>query len=608
MEVTKGLAVDSLGEWKRSHGCGELRISHLDQEVTLMGWVNQRRDLGGLIFIDLRDRTGLVQIVLDPKLEATSHEKAKDLHNEYVIAVRGRVARREKGQENPRLATGDIEVKAYEIRILNTCKALPFPVDLPKSGHALDASEILRLQYRYLEMRRPQVLERLIFRHRVAQITRNYFNKIGFLEIETPFLTKSTPEGARDYIVPSRLQKGKFYALPQSPQLFKQILMVGGIERYYQIVRCFRDEDLRADRQPEFTQIDVEMSFVTESDVMMVFEGLMVELFRDALGIQISVPFRRLRYKEALESYGTDKPDLRFPLKILDVTESLALTDFRIIRDGLQRGEKVKGICIKGKADLFSRKRLDELESRVKALGGKGLFWIKVQREGIQSPIAKFMNERVQKGLIKSFAADIGDTILMLMGEGLSASKILGTLRLELAKDLGLINTNSFEFLWVVEFPLLEYDEEEKRLVAVHHPFTAPMEEDLEYLNTEPERVRARSYDLVLNGTEIGGGSIRIHTKDMQKRVFEALKISEEEAKAKFGFLLEALSLGAPPHGGMAIGFDRLVAMMLGLGSIRDVIAFPKTTSGSCPLTEAPSSVTEEQLAELGLCLKGMGS
>jgi len=588
-------------KWKRTHNCGELRIQDEGQTVILMGWVHQIRDLGQLIFIELRDRYGKIQLVVDPSEGHFAKEVyniAKELKNEYVIATKGVVSKRAPGQINPKLPTGEIEIKVSEIQIFNTCELTPFQIE-----GSVDGSETLRMKYRYLELRRHNVMNRLIFRHQVTTKTREYLNKLGFIEVETPFLTKSTPEGARDYLVPCRLQTGKFYALPQSPQLFKQILMVGGLDRYYQIVRCFRDEDLRADRQPEFTQIDLEMSFVDENDIIGVVEGLVRTLFKDLLMLEFPNPFPRLTYGEAMNSYGTDKPDLRFGMKIEDISDFFKETQFKLIRDGLEKGNSIRAIWVPTEAEVFSRKVLEDLEKFLKDQGAGGLLWAKLKGEEWQSPMGKYMEAFVKKQISERFGKGAQGLLFMVMDEALRASKYLGLLRLELAKRLGLIKEGEFRFVWVVEFPLLEYDEAENRWVAMHHPFTAPKEEDVEILETSPQKVRARSFDLVLNGVEVGGGSIRIHTKALQERVFKAIGIGEAEAVERFGFLLDALKYGAPPHGGLAIGLDRLVAMMLGLSSIRDVIAFPKTTSGSCPLTDAPSVVSQEQLRELGIGL-----
>ena len=563
-----------------------------------MGWVNSRRDLGSLIFIDLRDREGVTQIVFDPKVEKAVHERAHVLRNEWVIAVKGTVARRLSGQENPNLPTGDIEVKVTELKILNRTETPPFQVD-----GAVDGSESLRLKYRYLELRRAEVFNNLRLRHSIASCIRKYLNLKGFIEVETPFLTKSTPEGARDYLVPSRVNKGFFYALPQSPQLFKQLLMIAGFDRYYQIVRCFRDEDLRADRQPEFTQVDLEMAFVDEDQVMGIFEEMMSVTFQEILGYKIDLPIKRFEYSEAMERFGTDRPDTRFGMEINEITDIAGRTDFRVFKSVIEDGGVVKAILIKGGAPVFSRKALDGLGEMAAVSGAKGLAWIKLTDKGWQSSLSKFFSENDKNALNVKLNAEPEDLILIVASKGEIANEALGRLRVDVARKMDLIDTGRFDFVWITRFPLLEYSEETGRLEAVHHPFTAPVEDDLARLEDHPEKARARSYDLVLNGVEVGGGSVRIHDLSLQQKMFGILGIPPEEAQLKFGFLLEALKYGAPPHGGMALGFDRLVAIMVGAGSIREVIAFPKTTSAACPLTDAPSRVDNEQLKQLSLQL-----
>lgn len=594
------MQIDSLGEWKRSHDCGSLRSKDAGQEAVLMGWVHSRRDLGNLIFIDLRDREGITQVVFDPTLHEESHARAHVLRNEWVIAVKGNVSRRLDGQENPGMPTGEIELRVTVLKILNHTEVPPFQVD-----GMVDASENLRLKYRYLELRRHPVFQHFKKRHLIAAAIREYLNRNGFLEVETPFLTKSTPEGARDYLVPSRINRGMFYALPQSPQLFKQLLMIGGFDKYYQIVRCFRDEDLRADRQPEFTQVDLEMSFTNEEGVMAVFEGMMKELFQKVQGISFPFPIPRYEYQEVMERFGTDRPDTRFGVELKDLTDIAKKSDFNVFRDVAEKGGAIKGMNLEKAAGEFSRKRLDELSRFVVKWGAKGLTWIKVTEDGWQSSLNKFFHEEEKEALNQRMDASPGDLLFIVADHRMTVNRALGMLRLEIAKRTGMIPGDTYGFLWVTRFPLLEYNETEGRLEAMHHPFTSPLEEDEHLLRDHPERVRARSYDLVLNGVEIGGGSVRIHNIDLQKEVFDILGISGEEANRKFGFLLEALKYGAPPHAGMAIGFDRLVAIMAGVDSIREVIAFPKTSSATCPLTDAPSRVDEEQLRELALQILG---
>ena len=597
MTETETSAIDLLGDWKRTADCGSLRVPDAGSEAVLMGWVNSRRDLGGLIFIDLRDRDGVTQVVFDPGRDALCHRKARVLRNEWVLAVRGIVTRRAEGRANPNMPTGDVEVHATAVRVLNETETPPFQVD-----GAVDASESLRLKYRYLELRRPGMFHALRLRHRTAASIRGFLDSTGFIEVETPMLTRSTPEGARDYLVPSRVSPGMFYALPQSPQLFKQLLMIAGVDRYYQIVRCFRDEDLRADRQPEFTQVDLEMAFVDEEDVMGVVESMMARLFRDVLDREIPLPLPRITYSQALERYGTDRPDTRFGMEISDITAQAERSDFRVFADPAAAGGAVKAVCVEGGAGRLTRKRLDQLASAAKEKGAGGLAWARITAEGSwQSPLDKFFPEPLKQEVNGKLGAGPGDAVLMVAGPAAVALRVLGDIRLSLAADLGLIPGEAFALTWVTHFPLLEYREEESRFAAVHHPFTAPLDEDMELLDSMPGRVRSRAYDIVMNGAEIGGGSIRIHTQATQRKVFEALGISSGEADAKFGFLLKALRHGAPPHGGIALGFDRLVAMLAGAPSIRDVIAFPKTTSASCLLTGAPSRVDLDQLKDLGL-------
>ena len=589
--------IDALKDWKRTNDCGSLRRDDIDREVILMGWVNRRRDLGKVTFIDLRDRSGLTQILFDQEFDKASHKKAGILRNEWVIAVKGVVTARLAGQENPDLPTGDIEVKAKELKILNETEVPPFQVD-----GKIDASENLRMKYRYLELRRPALFHNLATRHRIALQIRNFLSKAGFEEVETPFLTKSTPEGARDYLVPSRITKGSFYALPQSPQLFKQLMMVAGFDRYFQIVRCFRDEDLRADRQPEFTQVDLELSFVNEDGVMDVIEAMMVDLFSAILDYPISRPFPRIEYQKAMDLYGSDKPDTRFNTELMDLSDLLKSSGFKVFVDVLEGGGVVKAITVQGGVS-FSRKDLDDLNRVVIDSGAKGLFWAKLQPDGWQSPLAKFLAPDCRGAVEEKLGATEGDLILFVADMAHIANKALGLLRIEVGKRLDLAKNWTYSFLWVTKFPLLEYNSEEKRYTAVHHPFTSPLEEDIPLLAERPEAMRARSYDLVLNGEEIGGGSVRIHSLDLQNQIFRTLGLGEEEVREKFGFFLEALSYGAPPHAGIALGFDRLVAIMVGAESLRDVIAFPKTQRASCAVTDAPSKVDRDQLAELGLSL-----
>ncbi|AEE96132.1 aspartate--tRNA ligase [Mahella australiensis] len=583
-----------LGGLKRTHMCGQLRLSDVDTSAVVMGWVQRRRDLGGVIFIDLRDRTGIVQVVFNEIFDADAFDKAQALRNEYVIAVVGDVVRRSEDTVNPKINTGEIEIRARQLKVLGRSETPPFPVE-----DDINVSEILRLKYRYLDLRRPDMQRNLMLRHKVSKITRDFLSDEGFIEVETPMLTKSTPEGARDYLVPSRLHPGSFYALPQSPQLFKQLLMISGFDKYFQIARCFRDEDLRADRQPEFTQIDLEMSFVDVEDVIALNEQLIARIFKDAIGMDISLPLKRLTYKEAMERYGSDKPDTRFGLELKDISDIVRSSQFKVFADAVAHGGSVRGINVIDGADKFARRELDALVDFVKTFGAKGLAWITITADELKSPITKFLSQDEIDGILGRMDAKAGDLLLFVADKDEVVFDSLGQLRLELGKRLNLIDDSRYDLLWVTEFPLLEYSEEEKRYVAKHHPFTSPMDEDISLLNSEPWKARAKAYDMVLNGNEIGGGSIRIHSTELQQKMFEVLGFSKEDAWERFGFLLKAFEYGAPPHGGMAYGLDRLVMLLAGLDTIRDVIAFPKVQNASCPLTEAPTPVDEKQLREL---------
>jgi aspartyl-tRNA synthetase len=580
---------------KRSHHCGALTKQEAGTEVTLCGWVAKRRDHGGIIFIDLRDRSGIVQVVVSPEFAKENFHLAEDVRNEYVLQVSGNVRLRSVETINPHIATGEIEMVVTELEVLNTAKTPPFYIQ-----DGVDVDENVRLRYRYLDLRRPEMQKNLILRHKVTKLMRDYLDARDFLEIETPMLTKSTPEGARDYLVPSRVNPGKFYALPQSPQIFKQILMVAGMEKYFQIVRCFRDEDLRADRQPEFTQLDMEMSFVDEEDIMSLMEGLISYIFKGALDKDLQVPFQRMTWDEAMDQYGSDKPDLRFEMKLVNMCDAIKNSNFKVFKDIVDKGGLVKAINVKGYSTI-ARRELDNLVEFVGIYGAKGLAWIMVNEDGtIKSPIAKFFSEDELKAILTTGKAEPGDLLLFIADQKPAVvAQALGALRLEMAKRRGLIDEKQLAFTWVVKFPMFEYSEEEKRWVAVHHPFTAPCDDDVQYLCTDPGRVYAKAYDMVLNGTEIGGGSIRIHRREVQKEVFTAIGLSDEEAKEKFGFLMTAFEFGAPPHGGLAFGLDRLIMIMANRPSIRDVIAFPKTQSATDLMSQAPDDVEDKQLREL---------
>ncbi|MCY8754938.1 aspartate--tRNA ligase [Bacillus haynesii] len=584
----------------RTYYCGEITEKAIGESVVLKGWVQKRRDLGGLIFIDLRDRTGIVQVVFNPDVSKAALETAESIRSEYVLDITGKVVAREEATVNPNLKTGRIEIQAESVEVLSAAKTPPFAI----SDQAAEVSEDIRLKHRYLDLRRPEMFNSLKMRHNVTKAVRRFLDDNGFLDIETPVLTKSTPEGARDYLVPSRVHEGEFYALPQSPQIFKQLLMVSGFDRYYQIARCFRDEDLRADRQPEFTQIDIEMSFMSQEDIMKLSEEMMAHVMRETHDIEISLPLPRMSYEDAMNRYGSDKPDTRFGMLLTDVSEAVKDSDFKVFASAVTSGGAVKAINVKGAAANYSRKDIDALGEFAANYGAKGLAWLKTEADGLKGPIAKFFAGEKQEALVQALDAADGDLLLFVADKLEVANDALGALRLKLGKELNLIDESLFNFLWVVDWPLLEYDAEEGRYYAAHHPFTMPVREDLKLIETNPQDMKAQAYDLVLNGYELGGGSIRIFEKDVQEKMFGLLGFSEEEAKEQFGFLLEAFEYGAPPHGGIALGLDRLVMLLSGRTNLRDTIAFPKTASASCLMTEAPSEVDNAQLDELHLEIK----
>ncbi|MDK8639551.1 aspartate--tRNA ligase [Niallia taxi] len=583
----------------RTYYCGEVPEKAIGEKVSLKGWVQKRRDLGGLIFIDLRDRTGVVQIVFNPEINKEALEVAEKVRNEFVLDIKGTVVARQEGTINENLSTGKVEIVVDEISILNEAKTPPFTI-----SDKTDVAEEVRLKYRYLDFRRPVMFETLKMRHQVTKIMRDFLDSEGFLDIETPILTKSTPEGARDYLVPSRVHPNEFYALPQSPQLFKQLLMVGGIERYYQIARCFRDEDLRADRQPEFTQLDIETSFVSQEDIMNMMENMMVTIMREVKGIDVPAPFPRMPYDEAMARYGSDKPDTRFDMELTDLSEIVKESSFKVFAAAVESGGQVKAINVKQASDKYSRKDIDALTDFVKVYGAKGLAWLKAEEDGLKGPISKFISEEEQKAFEAALSIESGDLLLFVADKANVVADSLGALRQKLAKELNLIDPDKFNFLWVTDWPLFEYDEEENRFYAAHHPFTMPKREDIELLDSNPKAVKAQAYDIVLNGYELGGGSLRIFEKDIQEKMFSMLGFSKEEAYEQFGFLLEAFEYGTPPHGGIAIGLDRLIMLLSGRTNLRDTIAFPKTASASCLLTDAPGEVSQSQLDDLHLALK----
>ena len=587
---------EALGGLKRTMMCGEPREANIGSKITLMGWVQRNRKLGGLEFIDLRDRTGIMQIVFGEEINVESFEKAKSVRPEYCIAVTGEVVKRQSPNEN--MPTGMVELLCEEIKILSESDTPPIYIK-----EDLDAAENIRLKYRYLDLRRPDMHKIFAIRSKTTKVIRDYLEENNFLDVETPVLGKSTPEGARDYLVPSRNYQGKFYALPQSPQLYKQLLMMSGFDRYYQIAKCFRDEDLRANRQPEFTQVDMELSFVEQDDVMALNEGLIARVFKEVIGVDVQLPIKRMTFKDAMEKYGSDKPDLRFGMEITNITEAVKDMDFVVFKSAIENGGSIRALCLKGGASL-GRKPIDKLGEFVKTYRAKGLAWIQLKEEGVKSSLAKFLTDEVTENIVKTIGAETGDAIFIVADKDSVVLQSLGALRLELAKQFDLIkDKNEFNFTWVTEFPFFEYSEEEERFKACHHPFTSPMDEDLEFVESDPARVRAKAYDLVLNGEELGGGSIRIHDSAIQERMLKALGFTEERAWESFGFLLQALKFGAPPHGGLAFGLDRMIMFLAGTENIKDVIAFPKNQNAFCYLSEAPNVVDEKQIEELGLVI-----
>jgi aspartyl-tRNA synthetase len=582
----------------RTYFCGEVTEKAIGEKVTLKGWVQKRRDLGGLIFIDLRDRTGIVQIVLNPDVSPEALKIAEKVRTEYVLDVKGTVLARAEGTVNEAIKTGKIEVQAEELTIINEAKTTPFVI-----ADNTDVSEDVRLKYRYLDLRRPVMFETFKMRHQVTKAIRDFLDGEGFLDVETPILTKSTPEGARDYLVPSRVHPGEFYALPQSPQIFKQLMMVGGFERYYQIARCFRDEDLRADRQPEFTQVDIETSFLSQEDILAMTERMMQKVMKDVKGIEMPAPFPRMSYDEAMDRFGSDKPDTRFGMELTDLSETVKDSGFKVFASAVESGGQVKAINVKGAAGSYSRKDIDALTDFVSVYGAKGLAWLKAEEDGLKGPISKFFGEDDQQALKEKLNAETGDLLLFVADKKSIVADALGALRLKLGKELGMIDQSKFNFLWITDWPLLEYDEEAGRYFAAHHPFTMPVREDLPLLDSNPAGVKAQAYDLVLNGYELGGGSLRIFERDVQEKMFSVLGFTKEQAVEQFGFLLEAFEYGTPPHGGIALGLDRMVMLLAGRTNLRDTIAFPKTASASDLLTDAPGEVSNAQLDELHLAL-----